>query len=314
MVIDGLALGKVNRASGQALRFGGKGINVSYVLKEFGGESVLTGFAAGFTGDALAAGLAREGFVCDFVELSAGNTRINVKLTSASADGDPDTELNAPGPAPTTDELKVLTDKLSRLGAGDAAVLAGSLPAGVRPDFVCDLAAALPESVAFICDLSGDSLRASLAAKPDFVKPNIHELYELLGIKATPENLKDRTLIADCVAQMISMGAKNVLVTLGGDGAYYATDKGESGFIPVPPAPDSANAVRSAVGCGDSAVAGWLMGMGYAGEDVRDHALSAARIEYCGAESAARLAVMLGSASYFFGFPPSPDKVCALDL
>lgn len=301
-------LGKVNRVSSQTLRFGGKGINVSYVLKKFGIESILTGFAAGFTGDALVSGLVSEGFTCDFIKLENGNTRINVKLTSSVDNGDPDTEINAPGPTPTADELQLLTDKLSRLTAGDAVVLAGSLPSGVSPDFVCEIAKALPNGAAFICDMSGESLRTALTESPELVKPNIHEMFELLGIPATAKNLADPELLKNSAARLISMGAKNALITMGKDGAYYIGENGNCGFALPPRVPELPNAVCSAVGCGDSAVAGWLIGMGYAGEDARKHAFDTA-----GVNNATELAVVLGSTSYYFGFPASPEKARLLD-
>lgn len=310
MTAKNLVAGRVNRAESQTLRFGGKGINVSYVLKEFGGKSVLTGFTAGFTGDALTAGLTAEGFTCDFVKLADGMTRINVKLTSGNTNGDPDTELNAPGPIPNANELDMLKGKLSRLTAGDAVVLAGSLPAGVAPDYIIALASALPNGVSLICDLSGASLKAALAASPDFVKPNIHELFDLMEIPATKENLENNLLIEDSAARLISMGAKNVLITMGGDGAYYITAEGYCTFIPSPPMPASANEVRSAVGCGDSTVAGWLIGMGYAGEEAQNLALSATGVHptFGISDAAARLAVMLGSTSYYYGFPASTES------
>ncbi len=299
--------GKVNRADSETIRFGGKGINVSYVLKEFGADSILTGFAAGFTGDALVAGLTADRFSCDFVKLSQGVTRINVKLTSSAAEGDPDTEINAPGPTPSRDELDLLTDKLSALVPGDAVVLAGSLPAGASSDYITVLVDAIPDGVALICDLSGDALRICLNAEPDLVKPNIHELSELLGCPVTAKNLEDGA------ERVISMGAKNALITMGENGAYYVTAEGDSGFVPSPPAPDT-DRVKSAVGCGDSAVAGWLIGMGYAGEDVRRLALALAGIDDSlgRAETAARLGVAFGSASYYFGFPVSREKIKTL--
>lgn len=311
MTVTDLTAGRVNRSRSQALRFGGKGINVSYVLKQFGGKSVITGFTAGFTGDALANGLADEGFVCEFVRLSEGNTRINVKLTGNADSGDPDTELNAPGPSPMADDLRKLTDKLAGLNHGDAVVLAGSLPCGVSPDYIKTIANALPDGVSLICDLSGDSLRTALDTSPDFVKPNVHELFELMGVDATPENLRDRVLIENCAAKLISMGAKNALVTMGENGGFYITSKGESGFVPPPNFHFTKDVPRSAVGCGDSAVAGWLIGMGYAGEDVRSAAFTTAGISLTEsqARSAAELAMLLGSASYFCSFPASPEKV-----
>lgn len=311
MDVPRLDSGKVNRAGSQALRFGGKGINVSYALKQFGGDSVLTGFIAGFTGDALATGLENEGFTCDFVRLAEGNTRINVKLTGASAEGDPDTELNAPGPSPAAEELQILTHKLSHLTTGDAVVLAGSLPRGVGADYIKAVADSLPDGVPLICDLSGNALRTALTVSPDFVKPNIHELFELMGIEPTKENLRNRGLIESCAAKLISMGAANALVTMGEDGGFYITVKGESGFVPPPKFHSTDTSTLSAVGCGDSSVAGWLIGMGFAGEDAQKLAFDAAGISVTDntAEAAAKLAVIFGTTSYFCAFPPSPENV-----
>lgn len=309
MAVSGIAHGRVNRAESQAIRFGGKGINVSYVLKEFGGDSILTGFAAGFTGDALTAGLTAEGFTCDFVKLSRGTTRINVKLTASDDCGDPDTEINAPGPCTTADEIAALTAKLKGLRPGDAVVLAGSLPRGVSADLVKDIADAVPDGVAFVCDLTGEALTSALYRNPAFVKPNVHELFEFLGTTAEP----GISAVADGAARLISMGAASVLVTMGSEGAYFVTAEGDHGFVPAPTPPRSRGGEGSAVGCGDSAVAGWLMGMGYAGDAVRARALDAAEISGVSeAEAAARLAVMLGSGSYYFGFPASPDKVIGM--
>ena len=311
MTVPGLVWGRVNRASSQELRFGGKGINVSYVLKEFGGKSVLTGFTAGFTGDALADGLAHEGFVCDFVKLSEGNTRINVKLTGITDDGDPDTELNAPGPTPKDEDLRSLICRLSHLSKGDAVVLAGSLPCGVPTDFIKTISKSLPEGVALICDLSGDALRFALSVSPYFVKPNIHELYEISGIDASAENLRDRSLIEGCAEKLIRAGAKNVLVTMGEDGGYFAVEDGRSGFVPPPKYQKNTDMPRSAVGCGDSAVAGWLIGMGFAGDNAQLTAFEAAGISTSETttKAAAKLAVILGTTSYACAFPPSPEKV-----
>lgn len=292
--------GRVNRAASQTLRFSGKGINVSYVLREFGGNSTLLGLIAGFTGDALEAGLTSDGFRCDFVRLSQGVTRINVKL---SEDSDSDTEINAPGPTPTRDELRALSEKLSRLSHGDTAVISGSMPSGVGADYVRELTSAVPDGVKIVCDLSGDALRVSLNFSPFLVKPNIHELYELLGIPQTNETLSDMALVKDAAERLISMGAENALITMGADGAYFISDSGVGHFIPAPRMSPACGAL-SAVGCGDSTVAGLLIGMGLAGDSVRDAAYA-----ITGAAGPAELAVIFGTASYFKGFPPSPEKL-----
>lgn len=311
MTVADLVGGRVNRASSQTVRFGGKGINISCALRGFGECGVLTGFTAGFTGDALEEGLRAEGFSCDFVRLSDGVTRINVKITSPNGGDEPDTELNGAGPRPTADELSLLTEKLCGLSAGDVAVLAGSLPFGVPPSYIRTVAEALPSGVGLVCDLSGNALAEALAVSPMLLKPNAHELFELLDIPETDENLENTELIGEGADELIARGAQNVLVSLGGGGAYYASRNGGHGYVPCPkPLGDTAD-VRSAVGCGDSSVAGWLCGMGFAGESARERALRATGIDASGDRylTAARLAVLFGSASYYYGFPPTPDTV-----
>lgn len=311
MTVGKLIGGRVNRASSQAVRFGGKGINISCALQSFGGGGALTGFTAGFTGTALEEGLRSEGFSCDFVRLSDGMTRINVKIISPNGEDEPDTELNGMGPCPTEAELSLLTEKLRGLKDGDIAVLAGSLPYGVQPSYIRTAAEALPSGVGLVCDLSGDALATALETFPMLVKPNVYELFELLGIPQTRENIENTRLIGEGAAELIARGAENVLVSLGGGGAYYSSRNGAHGYVPCPKPLGKTAAVISAVGCGDSAVAGWLCGMGLAGESARTSALSAAGIDvnedrY---ETAARLAVLFGSASYYYGFPPTPDTV-----
>ncbi len=306
-VTGALEIGRVNRTESQSLKLGGKGINVSHVLRCFGTDSILTGFTAGFTGDALESALTRQGYKCDFVRMSDGNTRINIKLTSRDKTGDPDTELNAPGPTPNEIELGMLKDKLSRLSGGDVLVIAGSLPPRVPAEYVRELAEALPVGVLLVCDLSGDALRAVLGANPDFVKPNVHELFDLFGIPQTNENSADVGIIGDCAEDLLKLGAKSALITMGSMGAYYIS-KNAKGFSPAP-TPKCQNGMRSAVGCGDSTVAGWLIGMGYGGDGAKSLAMSSAGIDPRDEMAAAKLAVAIGSASYHMGFPASPDML-----
>lgn len=298
--------GRVNRARSQQIRFGGKGINVSYALREFGAPSVLMGFSAGFVGDALVTGLESEGFICDFVRLKSGNTRINIKLTSDS-DGDPDTEINAAGPIPDENDIQSLTDKLTRLGDGDVLVLAGSLPAGTDTEIIEKIAGALPHGVNLACDMSGDALRCCLGHSPEFVKPNVHELCELFGIDTCESEVEKYA------EKLVQLGAKNVLVTMGDAGAYYTSADGVSGYVHSPEKPEKARKKPTAVGCGDSAVAGWLIGMGFAGDASRHTALSASSIDADDPLAAAKLAVAFGSASFYFGFPPTPEAIGYFD-
>jgi len=287
--------GEMNRTEGQLLRFSGKGVNVSYVLRGMGMDSILWGFSAGFTGDALVRGLAEEGFVCDFVILPQGLTRVNVKIP-APADSDVSaTEINSPGPVVDRRSLDVLERMVETLGAGDMLVLSGSLPEGVEADYVARLLSHLPEGAEAVCDLTGSPLRAALPCRPLLVKPNETELRDFLSLKSDDDLTEE--MIREGASKLISMGAKNVLVSLGPKGAYFASESGVCGNVPTPVLPAvTEGETLSSVGCGDSAVAGWICGFSRTGSP----------------EEAARLAVLCGSASYRFSFPADRGKVARL--
>lgn len=200
--LDAIEWGAVNRAGETQLRCGGKGINVSVVLKRLGVENTALGFLAGFTGDAVERELHRMGVQTDMIRLRSGMTRINVKLCDAR-----ETEINGAGPCPDGDELAALTEKLSALGPQDTLVLAGSLPAGLPPDTY------------------GTVLRA----------------------------LRGKEEIADGARCLQAQGARNVLVSLAGDGALLLDETGRVRACGAP-----RGTVRGSVGAGDSMVAGFL--------------------------------------------------------
>ncbi len=280
--------GTVNRARSQKILPSGKGINVSRVLCMLGGETVALGFSSGHTGDALAAMLESDGIPHALTKTGSGETRINVKL--AGTGDEPDTELNASGTPVTDRDADALCASLSRAGEGDVCVFSGSVPPGFGKTELRRVLEAVSPYAGLVCDLAGELLLESLEFSPLLVKPNEHELAALF-----PE-----TEIEKAAETLLLRGAKNVLVSLGARGAYYTGEGGE-GYIGSPaltPAPG----VRSAVGCGDSAVAGWLCGYGLAG----DGALALAK-KFCPdtssrEERAARFAAYVGTAAYAYGF------------
>lgn len=307
-VPEGITSGRVNRAASQSISFGGKGINVSLALAALGAQSIATGFIAGFTGDALAAGLSDSGALCRFVRLCSGMTRINAKITSpVSGGGDPDTEVNAPGPAVTDADICELSQILGEAVPGDVVLIAGSLAAGRSADDIKMLAEALPDGVRLALDLSGDALTASLPLRPIFIKPNLHELCGYLGISDTPDGKCRDKIIRLGTERMLAEGAENVLVSLGGDGAYFVSKSGEGMYV----APPKSNTSRrgSAVGCGDSAVAGWMCGSGLAGENAYQLARSFSPEDASPEYVAANFAVTVGSSAFFCSFPPSKDEL-----
>lgn len=241
-----LEVGAVNRAAGEDCVLGGKGINVSGVLAQLGCESTALGFVAGETGAWLERGLAAQGIRTDFVRLKEGMTRINVKIKAQA-----ETELNGAGPAIPEPAQRELEQKLDALQAGDILVLAGSIPASLAQDTYERLLARLEgRGVLAVVDATRDLLVNVLQYHPFLIKPNNHELSEIVGrTLTTPDE------IADAARTLQQKGARNVLVSMAGDGALLLTETGEVHRIGVPK-----GKVVNSVGAGDSMVAGFVAG------------------------------------------------------
>lgn len=252
--VDELRAGELNRAKSEEVQLGGKGINVSCVLGELGVDSVALGFAAGFTGKALQELLQGRGIRTDFVWLREGLTRINVKLKAGQ-----ETEVNGRGPEIPEEALEALFQKLDGIGRGDVLVLAGSIP-GTLPGDVYRriLAKAEGRGVLTVVDAAGELLCEALAYRPFLIKPNRAELEEIFG--ETPGT--DAEILA-CARRLQERGARNVLVSMAGDGSMLLDETGNVHRLGTP-----RGCVRNSVGAGDSMVAGflagWLRGEGYA--------------------------------------------------
>ena len=238
--VDDLILGAVNRTKTERIRFGGKGINVSFVLKELGVTSTALGFVGGFTGDALENHLKSKGIKCDFVKVQ-GNTRINVKLN--------DTDINSAGPEITDSELQQLYKKLDNLKSGDFLVLSGSIPKTLQQNIYETILEHLKnKGIEFVVDAERDLLLGTLKYKPFLIKPNHHELGQIFGVEI--ENFDTALTYAK---KLQEMGAQNVMVTLGSKGAVLVCKNGETYTQAAPK-----GSVISAVGAGDSAIAAFL--------------------------------------------------------
>lgn len=247
MDISSLKNGEVNRSVGESIFFGGKGINVSLVLAELGISSCALGFIGGFTGDAIRSGLMESGVKTDFTVLRDGMTRINVKLR-----GDEVTEINGMGPKICNDDMNSLYEKIDSLCEGDILVIAGSVPSSLPNDTYETIMERLsPKGVKFAVDASGQLLTKSLKHKPFLIKPNIHELSEIAG-----KELENTEEVADFARKLKTMGAMNVLVSMGQDGALLLD---EFGNVHIREA-YKGNAVNT-VGAGDSMLAGFLAGI-----------------------------------------------------
>lgn len=242
--VEEFRTGKLNRASREKLTPGGKGINVSAVLQNFGVENTALGFLAGFTGDEIKARLEKMGIRTDFIKLPEGFSRINVKLCSGE-----ETEINGTGPAVGEDELAMLTKKLERLREGDYLVLAGSAPGGVSEELYAGLQRSVKgRGVRTVVDASGGLLARALPERPFLIKPNRAELEELAG-----ERLEGVSGLLKAASGLRERGAMNVLVSLGREGALLLSETGGAFRVCAPQGKQICS-----VGAGDSMVAGFL--------------------------------------------------------
>ena len=244
--VDDLTLGKVNRTKREDVYCGGKGINVSNVLSNLGIDSVGLGFIAGFAGDAIEAGAKKLGFQPDFIRLREGMTRINVKIKSNE-----ESEINGQGPVIHDDELEQMFQKIDQLKDGDMLVLAGSIPASLPEDIYERIMERLQgRDIQIVVDATKDLLLNVLKYHPFMIKPNNHELGEMFGIE-----LKDNDEIIEHARKLQEKGARNVLVSMAGDGAILVTEDGDVHMGPCPK-----GEVKNSVGAGDSMVAGFITG------------------------------------------------------
>lgn len=282
MDLAAVASGAVNRARYERFVPGGKGLNVSFVLKELGLDSRAHGFVAGFTGEKLRAFLRERGIQDELLALPAGETRVNVKLRA-----DTETDLNAPGPDIPPFMLSAVKDRLSALSAGDVLVLAGSIPPGVPASFYAEILAEIRGSgVLYAVDTAGEALRQCLPEKPFLLKPNRAELAELSGKPLVTDDE-----LAMAAGDLQTAGAKNVLISLGRDGAMLVCEDGTRLRAAAP-----RGTFVGAVGAGDSMLAGFLAGW------LETHDL----------RHAFRLAVAAGSATAFTDWLADKNGILAL--
>lgn len=239
-------LGATNRTSYEQMLAGGKGINVSYVLKNLGFESTAIGFLAGFVGEELKRRIVADGINADFLTLEDGISRINVKLKDI--DG---TEINGMGPDIAPDKVKELRAKINTLKAGDILVLAGSIPQSMPDTIYMDIMADLQgRGVNIVVDATRDLLMNVLSYRPFLIKPNNHELGEIFGVV-----LRKREEVIPYARKLQEKGARNVLVSMAGEGAVLIDENGREYMSEAPE-----GKVVNAVGAGDSMVAGFIAG------------------------------------------------------
>jgi len=269
VTVDSLEAGRTNRTNSERMLPGGKGINVSIVLKNLGIANTALGFAAGFTGREIIRLLEEEGIRTDLIMLQEGYSRINVKIQNMEG-----TEINGIGPDIPAAGMEQLKAKIAQLTDGDSLVLAGSIPKGVSPDIYKEMIQLTEDkNVSVVVDATGEVLRQILPCRPFLIKPNHHELGELFGVE-----LKERKDVIPYARKLQEEGARNILVSLAGKGAVLLTEDGQILEMDTPK-----GQYVNGVGAGDSMVAGFLAGW----QEKRNY------------QHAFRLAVCAGSASAY---------------
>ena len=244
--VDHFEIGKVNRTKKELLFPGGKGINVSIVLKNLGMDSRTLGFMAGFTGNEIATLLSEMNIKSNFIIVKKGMSRINVKLRSNK-----ESEINGMGPAISSEDIDKLYEQLDMLRQGDTLVLAGSIPSVMPESMYMDIMKYLEhKKLDIVVDATRDLLVNVLKYHPFLVKPNNYELGEIYKVR-----LRTKEEVIPYAKKMQEEGARNVLVSMAAEGAVLVTEKGEI-FESLPPD----GKVKNSVGAGDSMVAGFLAG------------------------------------------------------
>ena len=277
--LDKLFQGKTNRTLNEEYQIGGKGINVSKMLSVLKIQNTALGFAAGFTGEKILNELKGDKINADFIKLKNGVSRINVKILA-----DTETEINANGANPDFEEFELLFEKLSSIRSKDTLVLAGSAPRSAGKDIYSKLLSKVADkNIKIVVDAEKELLLDTLKYKPFLIKPNRQELCQIFDIEIN--GLKD---IEKHAKKLRDMGAENVLVSLGKDGALLV-DKYDNVLRQSAPSGKAVNTV----GAGDSMVAGFLAGYELKGD-----------FSY-----ALKLGTACGTAAAFSSGTPDIDKI-----
>lgn len=246
VTVDNLQLGAVNRTNREIINPGGKGINVSIVLHNLGYKSTALGFRAGFTGREIARLMEEREIQSEFIEVDAGISRINVKVRSEE-----ESEINGMGPDIGEADIQKLYEQLEKLVDGDILVLAGSIPATMPETMYRDIMEHLSgRKLQIVVDATKDLLMNVLKYHPFMIKPNNYELGEIYGVK-----LNTREAVIPYACKLQEEGARNVLVSMAGEGAVLLTEDGEVYQSEAPK-----GKLKNSVGAGDSMVAGFVAG------------------------------------------------------
>ena len=250
--VENFEIGKINRTKTEKILPGGKGLNVSIVLKNLGIESTALGFIAGFTGEELKRSIEEKGIKTDFIKVEKGITRINVKISSNE-----ETALNGNGPEITEEDINKLLEKIEKITKEDMVILAGNIPRCINNDIYEIICKTLEKNnVTFVVDATKELLMNVLKYKPFLIKPNKEELEETFK-----EKIETKEEIIVHAKKLQQMGARNVLISLGGEGAILVTTEEKEYYSKAPK-----GKVLNTVGAGDSMVAGFIAGYEQSGD------------------------------------------------
>lgn len=281
--MDSFAAGEINRAARETIYPGGKGINVALVLRNLNIPAKMLGFIAGFTGQEIERLIKQNGGDCDFISLDDGYSRINLKVSAQH-----ETAVNGMGPSIPKEKVDALLAQIDAIADGDTLVLAGSIPADIPDDMYEQILCRLQHrSIRIVVDATRDLLKNVIKYHPFLIKPNHLELGELFGKELhTPEE------IIHCAKELQTMGARNILVSCGGDGAILVSEDGTVHQMASPK-----GSLVNSVGAGDSMIAGFLAGFEKSGGNMME---------------ALKLGICAGSASAFHEWLATADNISDL--
>lgn len=247
--VSDLKAGEINSMNKELIEVGGKGINVSVVLSELGVKSKVLGFIAGFTGDEIEHRLHARGIDTDLIRLESGDSRINIKIKHHSTDAYTETEINSDGPDISDEALAGFFAKLGVIENGDTLVLSGGVPRSLQKDiYEHILEYVAGKDIKVIVDASGELLTSTLKHRPFLIKPNMEELGAIFGER--PSSMIEAVNYAQHLREM---GARNVLVSMAGEGALLIEENGQTFYCKA-----CKGKVRNSVGAGDAMLAGFM--------------------------------------------------------
>lgn len=256
--VDEFIEGGLNRAKKEYSNVGGKGIMVSKLLKNIGIESTALGFVGGFTGEHVKSWFKEQNIGEMFTEVSQ-DTRINVKLKSKC-----ESEINGKGPEIKANEQEDFLSKIKSVSKGDTVIISGSSVPGLDENILTQIIdICISNEADFVVDISGEKLLNLIPKKPLLIKPNIYELGELFG-----KEFKSVKEIIPYGKKCLEMGAKYVIVSMGGDGALFFN--GEDVHF----APRIEGKLVNSVGAGDSMLAGFVGSLKNGKEEVESFKIS----------------------------------------